>query len=87
MRWAVVIALAAALSACASTPEPAAVVPSDLVRPPCTPPAALMAAPQPLPPIRPGERMAEVSARDTVAYNALRRVVIDLQEHVAAFCR
>lgn len=43
------------LSACSSTPDPAAVVPADLVRPPCRPGADLMAAPEPLPPIRAGE--------------------------------
>ena len=47
-----------ALAACGSAPKPAAVVPADLVRGPCRPPAALMAAPEPLPPIRAGERMA-----------------------------
>lgn len=76
-----------ALAACASAPKPAAVVPADLVRPPCRPSPALMAAPEPLPPIRPGERMPAVSARDTVAYNALRRVLADLQAHVRAFCQ
>ena len=76
-----------ALAACGSAPKPAAVVPADLVRGPCRPPAALMAAPEPLPPIRAGEGMPAVSARDTVLYNAVRRVLADLQAHVRAFCQ
>ena len=71
---------------CAS-PEPAAVVPADLVRPPCRPAPDLMAAPLPLPSIKAGDLMAEVSARDTAAYNALRRAMIDLQKHVRERCQ
>lgn len=46
-----------------------------------------MVAPAPLPPIKPGDRMVEVSARDTVLYNSLRRLAIDLQRHVAKDCQ
>lgn len=71
---------------CAS-PEPAAMVPADLVRPPCRPSAELMVAPAALQPVAAGERMVEASARDTLAYNALRRVLIDLQRHVRERCQ
>jgi hypothetical protein len=63
MRWAAVILVAAALSACAGTPEPVAVVPADLVRPPCHPPADLMVKPS-IPRVRAGESMPERGARD-----------------------
>ena len=46
-----------------------------------------MAAPLPLPSIKAGDLMAEVSARDTAAYNALRRAMIDLQKHVRERCQ
>lgn len=74
------------LTACAGN-KPVAHVPADLVRPPCRPAASLMVAPAPLPPIKPGDRMVEVSARDTVLYNSLRRLAIDLQRHVAKDCQ
>lgn len=45
-----------------------------------------MAPPPPLPEIRAGERMVEVSARDTAAFNALRRAMIDLQKFVSEEC-
>ncbi len=46
-----------------------------------------MAAPQRLPDIKPGDRMVEVSARDTAAFNALRRAMIDLQRFVMEACQ
>lgn len=46
-----------------------------------------MAAPQRLPDIKPGDRMVEVSARDTAAFNALRRAMIDLQAHILRECQ
>lgn len=46
-----------------------------------------MAEPQRLPAIKPGDRMVEVSARDTAAFNALRRAMIDLQRFVMEACQ
>jgi len=45
-----------------------------------------MVEPKPLPTIKPGDRMVEVSARDTALYNALRRAMIDLQRFVKDEC-
>ena len=45
-----------------------------------------MAAPLPLPPIKAGDLMAEVSARDAARYNALARMLADLQRHVLERC-
>ncbi len=39
-----------------------------------------------LPAIKPGDRMVDVSARDTAAFNALRRAMIDLQRYVIREC-
>ncbi len=78
---------ALALAGCTGVAGPAVAVPADLARPPCRPAAELMVAPGPLRPIASGERMVEVSARDTAAFNALRRAMIDLQRHVARECQ
>jgi len=80
-------AAALALAGCSGIADPAVTVPADLVRPPCRPAAELMVAPGPLQPIAAGERMVEVSARDTLAYNAMRRAMIDLQKHVHERCQ
>ena len=81
------IALSMLLTACAATNEPSVLVPVDLARGPCRPAASLMVAPQPLPPIAAGDRMAETVARDTARFNALRRVLIDLQAFVSRECQ
>jgi len=86
-RLAASIMLPLLVSTGCASPEPSAVVPADMVRPPCRPAAELMVAPGPLQPIAAGERMVEVSARDTAAYNALRRAMIDLQKHVRERCQ
>lgn len=78
--------LCAPLIACAS-PEPSVHVPADLVRASCRPSPALMVEPKALPAIKPGDRMVEVSARDSALYNALRRLTIDLQAHIREFCQ
>ena len=78
---------ALALAGCTGVAGPAVAVPADLARPPCRPAAELMVAPGPLQPIAAGERMVEVSARDTLAYNAMRRAMIDLQKHVHERCQ
>ena len=80
-------AAALALAGCTGVADPAVTVPADLARPPCRPAPDLMAAPLPLPSIKAGDLMAEVSARDTAAYNALRRAMIDLQKHVRERCQ
>lgn len=77
---------ALALAGCTGVAGPAVAVPADLARPPCRPAAELMVAPGPLRPIASGERMVEAGARDTLAYNALRRLLIDLQRHVRERC-
>lgn len=78
---------AIALAGCTRVADPAVTVPANLARPPCRPAAELMVAPAPLQPIAAGERMVEVSAGDVVAYNALRRAMIDLQRHVRERCQ
>ena len=77
-----------ASTACAGVrTEPAVTVAPELTRGPCRPAASLMAAPQLLPAIKPGERMVDVSARDTAAFNALRRAMMDLQAHILRECQ
>jgi hypothetical protein len=80
-------AAALALAGCTGVADPAVTVPADLARPPCRPAAELMATPGPLQPLVAGERMVEAGARDTLAYNALRRAMIDLQKHVRERCQ
>jgi len=46
-----------------------------------------MVPPSPLPTIKPGDRMVDVSARDTAAFNALRRAMISLQDFVKGECQ
>lgn len=75
-----------ALTGCAARSDPAVHIPVDLVRPSCRPPAGLMAPPLPLPAIKAGDRMVDVSARDTAAFNALRRLTVDLQNFVREEC-
>ena len=88
LRAALTTLLLLASTACAGAKtDPVVAVAPDLVRGPCRPPAGLMAAPQRLPDIKPGERMVEVSARDTAAFNALRRAMIDLQRFVMEACQ
>lgn len=56
-------------------------------RPPCRPAASLMVEPGLLPAVHPGANMFRTLASWAVAYNALRRAMIDLQRHVARECQ
>ena len=67
--------------------DPVVTVAPEITRPACRPAAGLMVPPSPLPTIKPGDRMVDVSARDTMAFNALRRAMISLQDFVKGECQ
>lgn len=74
------------LTACAATPEPVAVVPAGLSRPPCRPPADLMVRPV-VPRVVPGELMAERAARDGTWMTTTARDFAALQGWIVEECQ